>query len=101
MREAFGGRGLLLPKWADAALVTIALLAACVDSRVAASGLGASPDRDPAMQLLDLSERYLSLSQTNDDFLRSAERAVERFLPDRSLKASNSLGIERDCYSTS
>jgi len=92
MRETFGGRGLLLPKWADAALITIALLATCVDSRVAASGLGSSPDRDPAGQLLDISERYLSLSQTNDDFLRSAEGAVERFLPDRSLKGIERLG---------
>ena len=47
----------------------------------------------PSEQLLDLSGRFLTLTETNDDFLRSRSGSIERTLPDRSYS-----GVKQASY---
>lgn len=47
----------------------------------------------PAVQLLDLSVRFLALTETNDDFLRNRSGSIERTLPDRSYS-----GVKQASY---
>ena len=48
----------------------------------------------PAAQLLDLSGRFLALSETNDDFLRDGSGTVERTLPDRSYNGVRQVAAQ-------
>ena len=47
----------------------------------------------PSEQLLDLSGRFLTLTETNDDFLRGRSGSIERTLPDRSYS-----GVKQASY---
>lgn len=47
-----------------------------------------------AAQLLDLSERFLALAESNDDFLRNGLGAIERSLPDRSYSGVQQVAVE-------
>ena len=48
----------------------------------------------PAAQLLDLSERFLALAESNDDFLRNGSGTIERSLPDRSYSGVQQVAVE-------
>jgi uncharacterized protein (DUF885 family) len=48
----------------------------------------------PAAQLLDLSGRFLALSETNDDFLRNGSGGIERTLPDRSYNGVRQVAAQ-------
>ena len=47
-----------------------------------------------AAQLLDLSERFLALAESNDDFLRNGLGTIERSLPDRSYSGVQQVAVE-------
>ncbi len=49
-----------------------------------------------AAQLLDLSQRYLTLAEANDDFLRNGSGFIERTLPDRSLNGIKQVAAQAE-----
>ena len=91
MPRSSGWKMPLSLKWISFALLTACvqgvLLTACKDPS-AARPEGASESSSelaPAAQLLDLSGRFLALTEANDDFLRNSSGKIEHVLPDRSL----------------
>lgn len=53
-----------------------------------------SSDLTPAVQLLDLSGRFLALAEANDDFLRNDSGSIERTLPDRSYNGVKQVAAQ-------
>ena len=73
------------------------LITGCINFANAESGLTTEISSEyPAAQLLDLSQRYLTLAEANDDFLRNGSGSSERKLPDRSLNGIKRVAAQAD-----